>query len=156
MNADPRRLIFLSADGFSVEALRDVDLRLERPAIAICWGRSSVDAALLPGRVTIIDLSSVAPPRAERLLHATGLVALTRALEKSAPGRLVASLSPAHRSRLFAARVQASSEWAAQSGDAIIALDLHATRGAWLARKRTPGTTATLGLIPGLRRAGLS
>jgi len=149
-----RRLVFLSAEANSIDEARDAVLPRDLPVIALCWLAPVPATAVALSNCTLVDLSASEPSAGERLLRWSGLMALDAALRTSSPGRLLASIGLAHRSRLFAARVGRSSAWQPQPGDAVIALDLAATRAAWLAQRHTAGVTATLGLRAGLARLG--
>lgn len=146
------RLVLLSSEAASIDAVLTASLPTDVPLIAVCWSTPGADAAAALDASTVIDLSAVGAPRGERLLAATGISALTGVLQRTAPGRLLASFSPAHRSRRFAARLRASEGWTPLPGDVIVALDLPATRAAWFAQRATPGSAAVLGLAAGLKR----
>ena len=146
------RLILLSSEAASIDAVLTASLPTDVPLIAVCWSAPGAEAAAAMHEATVIDLSRVGATRGDRLLSATGIAALTGLLQRTAPGRLLASFSPAHRSRRFAARLRASEGWTPLPGDVIVALDLPATRAAWFARRATPGSAAVLGLAAGLKR----
>jgi|GEM_PF-4795231 hypothetical protein len=147
-----RRLILMSSEAASIDAVLTVSLPTDVPLIAVCWSPPGAQAAAALASSTVIDLSAVGAPLGERLLGATGVTTLTRVLQRTAPGRLLASFSPAHQSRRFAARLWSTEAWTPAPGDVIVALDLPATRAAWLAQRATPGSAAVLGLSPGLKR----
>lgn len=146
------RLVLLSSEAASIDAVLTASLPTDVPVIAVWWSTPGAEAAAALHEATVIDLSRVGPTRGERLLGVTGIAALTRLMQRTAPGRLLASFSPAHRSRRFAARLRAAEGWTPMPGDVIVALDLPATRAAWFARRATPGSAAVLGLAPGLKQ----
>lgn len=146
------RLILLSADASSIDVVLTAALPADRPVVAVCWSTPGPEVSAALAAATTVDLSATGPTRGERLLGATGIAALTRLLQRTAPGRLLASFSPAHRSRRYAARLRAARAWTPSAGDVIVALDLPATRAAWFAQRGTPGSAAVLGLSAGLKR----
>jgi hypothetical protein len=151
----PTRIVLLSAEAQSIDAVLAAELPPGLPVVAICWDAPRPEARAALDRLaeaTVIDLSTSGSTVGETLLRTVGVTALTELLRRTAPGRLIASFSPAHRSRRFAARLRSSRSWTAAPGDAIAALDLAATRAAWFAARSTPGTTATLGLEATLTR----
>ncbi|MER3387427.1 MAG: hypothetical protein RIA38_00700 [Microcella pacifica] len=150
MTARPSRLVLLSAESNSLTEARSAALP-GVPILALCWQAPDAETSAALSTSEVVDLSQCPRPLSERAIAATGLLALSRALSRTAPGRLIASFGPAHRSRLFAARVQRSGAWAPRSGDVVIALDTAATRAAWFAQRRVEGVQARVGL-----RAGLS
>lgn len=151
MTTTPHRVVLLAADDAAIEQVKSVSMpTLE--TIVLCWSAPTPDAAAALGSATVIDLSTLRAPVGERIMRATGILALSRLMQRSSPGRLLDSLGPAHRSRLFSARVRASGAYHPRAGDAVIALDLPAAREAWLTQHRAEHVTATLGLGPGLNR----
>jgi len=151
MTAASRRIVLFAADDAAIEQVKSVALpALE--TIALCWSAPTDEALAALGSATVVDLSTLPAPLGERIMRATGVLALSRLMQRSSPGRLLDSLGPAHRSRLFSARVRASGAYHPRAGDAVIALDLPAAREAWLTQHRSEHVTATLGLGPGLNR----
>lgn len=149
------RIVLLSAEAQSIDALLTSDLPPTFTVVAICWESPRPETAAAMAALTdarLIDLSAVGPTVGETLLRALGIAAVTEFLRRTAPGRLIASFSPAHRSRRFAARLRAAGGWTPAAGDAIVALDLSATRAAWYSSRSTLGTSATFGLAPALKR----
>lgn len=153
MTPAPSRLVLLSAESQSIDAVRGVELPDDLPVIVVCWQTPSAETAEALRPFTVVDLSVQPVSVSERVQGATGIMALAGVLSRSSPGRLLASFGPAHQSRRFAARARRS-VWHPQPGDAVIALDLAATRAAWFAQRDTAEVTATFGLGPGLARLG--
>jgi hypothetical protein len=148
------RLVLLSAESQSIDVMTSTELPAGLPIVVVCWQTPSPETAQALGQCTVVDLSLRPIPVSERLLRVTGMMALDRLLGRTAAGRLLASFGPAHRSRRFSARVRRSVEWQPQRGDALVALDLAATRAAWFAQRATPDVTATFGLSAALARLG--
>jgi hypothetical protein len=149
------RIVLLSAEAQSIDAVLTAELPPALTVVAICWQSPRPETAAVIAALadaTLIDLSAAGPPVGESMLRALGIAAVTEFLRRTAPGRLIASFSPAHRSRRFAARLRAAGGWTPAAGDAIVALDLAATRAAWFSARSARGTSATFGLAPALKR----
>ena len=144
------RLILLAAEPGSLDVVLGEHLPADRPLIVVSWDAPSSGVARTLSGAQIIVVGADAPGTVERGLIAAGGAGAARLLRRTAPGRLLESFSPLHRSRLFAARAARHPEWIPGAGDLVIALDQSAALTAWRAVRRTPGAQGMLGLAAGL------
>lgn len=147
-----RRLVLLAAEPGSLDQLLGASLPPGVDLVVATWDAPGRAAEELLGGARLIAVGDDAAPVAERALSTLGGDALQRVLRRSPAGRLLDSVSPLHRSRRFAARVERRGEWTPGSNDDIVALDAAAGLLAWRTVRRVPGATATLGLAAALER----
>lgn len=97
---------------------------------------------------TVLAIGEAKTSLLNRLWDSAWSHRIARALNRSPIGRLVVSLSPMDRSRIFwrAARSHPEAQMLLRSADVLLAVDLAAVKTAWIMRRATRSGQAFYGL----------
>lgn len=147
-----RRLVLLAGEPGSLDQLLGAILPSDADIVVATWDAPGRSAQELLRSAVIMTVGGDPAPLAERAVAALGGDAIQHVLRRSPAGRLLDSVSPLHRSRRFAGRVERRAEWRPGPHDDLVALDAAAGLLAWRTVRRVAGATATLGLAAALAR----
>lgn len=112
----------------------------------LCWTKPASSADDGYRSLVVVGEGKTSP--LNRLWDSAWSHRISRALNRTPIGRLVISLSPMDRSRIFwrAARAHPEAQMLLRSADVLLAVDLAAVKTAWIMRRATRSGQAFYGL----------